>query len=323
MLRTFLSGIPASTLVLLLSSVAAAQFEKGDYVVVTEKVVLRVPEGKTDTLVRGSTVRIDEINGKWLWVKRDKKGRPGWIDSAKVIRPDDALALFNEQIRKNPKDAEAYYARGQQAPMIFAPGPDGRTNQHALDDLNEAIRLGYKSSDIYVQRTLLHLFIDEVENVDKMVQDLNEAIRLDPNNAEAYEVRVEILLGTGEYAKGLADMQTLLRLEPKEPLSHSSFAMFRASCPDAKFRNGKEAVAAATRACELAKWKDAVSLDALAAAWAESGNFDKAIDFATKAIATTELDNQRMDFESRLALYKEKKPYRSPPPELPPEKKEK
>jgi hypothetical protein len=50
---------------------------------------------------------------------------------------------------------------------------------------------------------------------------------------------------------------------------------------------------------------------ALAAAYAETGDFDKAIAEQTKAVADKSLDREdRESMEKRLNLYKQKKPYR-------------
>ena len=80
-----------------------------------------------------------------------------------------------------------------------------------------------------------------------------------------------------------------------------------ATCPDAKFQDGKMAVESATRACQLSEWKGANYLDTLAAAYAEEGTFDKAVEWQEKAI---QLSPHMESFQERLRLYKEKKPYR-------------
>jgi serine/threonine-protein kinase len=69
-------------------------------------------------------------------------------------------------------------------------------------------------------------------------------------------------------------------------------------------------VESATRACELTEWKDPASLDILAAANAEARGFDAAVKWQEKAIELVNDDKVMADYPSRLALYRDKKPYR-------------
>ena len=50
-----------------------------------------------------------------------------------------------------------------------------------------------------------------------------------------------------------------------------------ATCRDANSRNGARAIASSTKACELTDWKDAFCLTTLAAAQAETGDFEAAL----------------------------------------------
>jgi len=93
-------------------------------------------------------------------------------------------------------------------------------------------------------------------------------------------------------------------------------ALLRATCPVAELRDGTKAVELATKACELTNWKDSDYVDALAAAYAEAGDFDSAVKWQKEAInllpehASAEA---RRDYESRLKLYQSSKPYRESP----------
>ncbi len=64
------------------------------------------------------------------------------------------------------------------------------------------------------------------------------------------------------------------------------------------------------RACELTEWKDATSLDTLAAAHAEAGDFDSAVRRQTEAIALLSDAEEKKDFGERLKLYRDRKPFR-------------
>src|SRR5262249_50887212 len=104
-------------------------------------------------------------------------------------------------------------------------------------------------------------------------------------------------------------------------------AWIRATCPKDKYRDGVKAIEDAARACQLTDWKYPYFLDTLAAACAEAGQFDKAVEWQKKAIATLaaaygqaerqkaivaleERETRKKEFEDRLKLYQERKPYR-------------
>lgn len=76
-------------------------------------------------------------------------------------------------------------------------------------------------------------------------------------------------------------------------------------------RDGKKAVMLASRACELSGWKDSFSLEALAAAHAECGNFAEAIKWEERALSL--LDASEADLKLprvRLKYYQKQQPYR-------------
>jgi len=87
----------------------------------------------------------------------------------------------------------------------------------------------------------------------------------------------------------------------------------QATYPMAELRNGPEAIENATKACELTGWKNAAYVDTLAAAHAETGDFDSAIKWQKKAIDLLTKDQGALpqaDFELRLRLYESGLPAR-------------
>ena len=116
----------------------------------------------------------------------------------------------------------------------------------------------------------------------------------------------------GDWGKVIADYEATLKEGSPTAETYNELAWLRATCLDEKYRNGKQAVEYATKACELSAWKAANDLDTLAAAYAEAGNFDKAVEWQQKGMKLAPAD-QKADFESRLKLYQEQKPYRELP----------
>ncbi len=108
----------------------------------------------------------------------------------------------------------------------------------------------------------------------------------------------------------IADYKEAIRLDRTFAPAYHALAWLWATCPEESFRHGKRAVELATRACGLAEWKDANMLATLAAAYAEVGEFDKAVEWEEKAIQLYANADDRKKGEERLKLYKDKKPYR-------------
>ncbi len=126
--------------------------------------------------------------------------------------------------------------------------------------------------------------------------------------------RMDTLIDCGRYELALGIFDSVLRKNEKDAGALNSRAWLLATCPDEKIRDGKRAVIDATLCCELANWKDANQLDTLAAAYAESGEFEQAVKWQKEAISLLKIESRRADCELRLQLYREGKPYHAPLP---------
>jgi tetratricopeptide (TPR) repeat protein len=138
------------------------------------------------------------------------------------------------------------------------------------------------------------------------------ALKLNPRSADAYDQEHFAFSGLHDCARAIQAEQQALKLFPKAMhLYLNSMAWIHATCPDAHVRDGKVAVAEATRACEATRWKDGHLLDTLAAAYAEAADFTKAIECEQRAMSrvgrSTPIHSQ---MDQRLAVYKQRRPYR-------------
>ena len=113
----------------------------------------------------------------------------------------------------------------------------------------------------------------------------------------------------GKYVETVSDLRVAVELDPKNVQAHNSMAWMLATCPDESFRDGVKALELATKANALSDRKNQYVLGTLAAAYAESGDFQKAVEWQEKALELAP-DEQKDDFRSRLVLYKSGKPYR-------------
>jgi tetratricopeptide (TPR) repeat protein len=179
-----------------------------------------------------------------------------------------------------------------------------------MKDHNEAIRLDPTVAGPFGARAQVYLVMGRP---DEAIRDLGECIRLDPSSAHAREMRGDALFRKGEYRGALADYLEEARLDPTSMNAHNGAAWILATCPGDEVRNGALAIEHATKACELSKWKNRGCIDALAAAYAEAGDFESAVEWQEKAVDIIFPDALKQDYRARLALYRAGKPYRYVP----------
>ena len=130
-----------------------------------------------------------------------------------------------------------------------------------------------------------------------------------------------VCVDKGEYDEAIADFNRVLAIDLEypqlcdNPQLYNILAWFYANCPDAKFRDGKKAVENASKAYQLGGGKNWSIVGTVAAAYAEKGDFKKALEWQAKAIELAATDKSVKDEDkakarSRLELYKQNKPYR-------------
>jgi tetratricopeptide (TPR) repeat protein len=143
------------------------------------------------------------------------------------------------------------------------------------------------------------------------IQDCNEALRLYPGFVEAALLRAKINVRLGKYAEALKEFNYLISLHPRSVTlarALSDRAWFQATCPNASFRNGQQAVKDAKAACSIMAWKDESMIDTLAAAYAETGDFDSAVRYAAQALAVKGVSAQDAKiFQEHVALFQQHK----------------
>ena len=266
-----------------------------------------------------------------------------WMQQgAKLVRKGDwkqAIAAFSEVIEREPNNIVAFEFRSE---AYFHEGE----LEKALEDSTRAITLGSKDARTYSTRASIYRELGQIDNA---LADVKESIRLDPSVYESYQrlaslqsakgdqlgaiqnwskslllkpdddyaltMRGRAYFKVGQYKQALTDYLAAVAANGKNDLAHNNLAWLRATCPRAEWRDGKEAVKHATIACTLTKWKKADWLDTLAAAYAEAGDFAKAIKFQEDALRLEGLSAaDREALEGHLTLYKAKQPLRSKEP---------
>jgi len=108
-------------------------------------------------------------------------------------------------------------------------------------------------------------------------------VELDPLYLKVLQNRAECHEAISKWTKAIADYQTMIGLAPAEGLAYRRIAWLKATCVAADIRNGEDAVSFATQATQRSKRSAPENLVVLAAAYAETGDFAKAIEYQSQA----------------------------------------
>ncbi|MCA9055702.1 MAG: tetratricopeptide repeat protein, partial [Planctomycetaceae bacterium] len=249
---------------------------------------------------------------------------------------DKAVADYTALIRRTPNPGTTYAMRAR---AYQALGDSDR----ALADYGEAIRLGRHWYD-YVDRGLIwaekkqwdRAISDYTEalsarpndcytlnergrakeclgDVPGAIEDYSACLRIDPQNQFALESRATIYRQSARFDDAVADLTSLASVQDSDHAAntHNLLAWIYATCPLSEVRDPDKALKHATQSCGLSAKADANRIDTLAAAHAEAGDFERAVELQKQATDLASAD-QRADYQTRLASYQKRKPHRDP-----------
>jgi tetratricopeptide (TPR) repeat protein len=141
--------------------------------------------------------------------------------------------------------------------------------------------------------------------------DQAKADPLEPVRTTAPKIFAQFCASHGQFTNAVNICREAIISNPNDDWSYNLLAWIEATCPDSSVRDGKDAITAATKACELTHWSQWSWIDTLAAAYAESGDFQRAIQYQEMALRIGNPPSSELQaMRERLALYKQSQPYR-------------
>ncbi len=223
-----------------------------------------------------------------------------WVERDEILTPKEAIKHFTEILEREPENERAISCR------CWAYMADGQLN-NALKDADEAVRLSPDSAAWKNNRGECY---NKRKEYDKAIKEFTALLEESPRYYFALFNRSESYIRAKKFDLALKDLELVLKQESKVPHVYANLARVYATAPDAKLRDGKKALENAKKACEMTKYRDGKSLEALAAAHAELGEFDDAVKFQSKALDDTFYVKEEGEGpRQRLAMYREKKPF--------------
>lgn len=217
-------------------------------------------------------------------------------------RPDKAIDDYTKVIKLNPELENAYFHRGN------AWQTEGNLDQ-AISDYSRVLKLNPRRGDAYHNRGNAW---GRKGDYDKAISDFGKALELNPGDPAIYDNRGNAWSKKGKYAKAIADYRRALEAAPDFVVAYNNLAWLLATCPQRKHRDGKKALEMARKAVKLNP--DASTLDTLAAAYAELGDFDEAVRTMDRIIRVLkergEPESRLKAFRNHMKSYEAKKPLR-------------
>jgi len=221
------------------------------------------------------------------------------VSHAMAMQYDKAIEDFNEAIELHPKYANTWFNRAE------IHSEQGQF-EAAISDYTQVIRLVSDDAGAYAGRAHANYRLGQYN---QSLSDYSSAVRLDPANPEVYTNRAEAYSSFGYWKRAASDFRKAIELPNAQGRSYQTAAWMMATCPDANFRNSTLALKTAKKAIEINVESNYRYIDTLAAAYANTGNYEEAQATIERAIEIAP-ENAVDRLENRLALYIEKKPYR-------------
>lgn len=212
----------------------------------------------------------------------------------------EARRYFNEAVRLKPEFAEAYNNLG-----VVSHAEQKVTE--AVGWYSRALRVSAENAEAEYN---LGRALASLGNTDAALEHYRRALDLKPDDAATHSSLATLLVSQEDVDSAVAHYRRALDLDPDLPAALVDLAWILATSERADIRAPAEAVRLAERVSELTDHKNATVLDTLAAAYAASGQIDRAVSTATTALALASESGAielRERIRTRLAFYEQQR----------------
>lgn len=249
----------------------------------------------------------------------DLKKSAEQLTKALEIKPDDAPTLLLRanlfyQLKDNEaalKDADAAIKAQPQLLLAHLLQAEILVAQNRIDEaianLEKLVPLAPNQTRLLEPLATFYLVGGQPR---KSIETFTKVLEVEPDNFRALRFRGDANLNIGNHAAAVADFNEALKLEGEDEGLLNNFAWVLATSPEDNVRDGKRALELATKAAEMSSHSVPHILSTLAAAYAETGDFENAKKWSSKAVELGENDETRDQLAKELESYKAGKPWR-------------
>ena len=259
------------------------------------------------------------------------------LDKAISMAPRDPMTLLQRAEvaldREDVKSAkEDFRIATQVAPQIInlemVIGLRSRialAENRLADAINDAQMLSDRSPTNPFHRLRLASLYTMDNRPRKAIDVLSELLQTDPENVAALRSRGDALLSVGDHQKAIEDYESAIKsvgqieidtadeFQKQEAAGiYNNLSWVLATSPNDKVRNGPRSLELAEKAAALSNYEAPHILSTLAAAFAEAGNFEKAVEWSEKAVELGDEENheQLEQLELELESYRKGEAWR-------------
>jgi len=216
---------------------------------------------------------------------------------------DEAIFYCDKAVRMQPNDPDAHVA------FANALLQKKRTDD-AIAHYQKAVAI---RPDYFFARYGLGHALLEKGKLDAAIEHSRAALLIQPNNADCHTVLAIALDEKGQWAEAIQHYEKALEISPQSISALNNLAWLLAAGSNASLRNGARAIQFAQQADQLSGGTNVLVLRTLAAAYAEAGQFGKAIETAHAAMQLGQSqrdDSLATELQQEIALYELGLPYR-------------
>jgi protein O-mannosyl-transferase len=216
---------------------------------------------------------------------------------------DEALEHFREAVRISPCYTTARTCLG------LALGRRGQIAE-AAEHFENVLSLEPDNAKAHGG---LGVALGKCGRLDEAITHFQEALKAEPDYAEARQNLDNVRAWREQIVRALNQRRELLRSRPDDVALLNELAWLLATNPNESLRNGTEALELARRAEHLSGGQKPAILATLAAAYAETGQFRKAIEIAERArdLANANKESPLANtLQAQIKLYRARKPCR-------------